>query len=139
MATYRGQDGVVGVAGVSVGELRSWTLEGLEIEPIETTKKGDSFKGYRAGLGEGGSVTLECWFDYTATAQATLIDDVLGASGTQLSLLLVVSGTLATSTNKRFVITNAFASGIPEISSPEGSSLAVARLTCKVSGQITIV
>jgi hypothetical protein len=114
---------------VSIGEVRSWTLNGAEIDQIEDTVKGDSSKTYKGGLVETGTATVVVWLDYV-TGQQDFIDLVNSGDDTASTLELVVD------TNKKFT-GSAFCQSY-SASSSEGSSIVEATLNFKFSGAISV-
>jgi hypothetical protein len=129
VATYRGQDGSVTFNAVSIGEVRSWTLNGSEIELIEDTVKGDTTKTYKGGLVESGTATVVCWLDYV-TGQQDVIDYVIAGTDTAYSLVLLVES------GKSFT-GNALCQSY-SVTSPEGSSVVEVTLNFKYTAAISV-
>jgi hypothetical protein len=131
MANFRGQDGSATVASVSIGELRSWSLDGVTIDTIEDTVKGDLHKTYLGGLGDGGSCSFTCYLDYV-TGQQDLVDYFAAATPQSAAVAMV----LTVDTGKTFSF-----NAVPQTfstNSPEGSALVEATFNLKVSGAITV-
>lgn len=131
MSNIRGQDGSATVAGNTIGELRSWSLEGVTIETIEDTVKGDKHKTFLGGLGDGGTASLTCWLDGADAGQSVVIGYFAAATPQSAAVTVV----LTASSGKTYTF-----SGVPQtvgFSSPEGSALDPATYTFKVSGAVT--
>jgi len=129
MANQRGQDGSFTVAGVAVDELRSWSLDGVSLEMIDDTVKGDTHRSFKGGIGDGGTYTVSCWLDYT-TGQQDIIDLINAGTGAAVAFVALAA------TGKTFT-----GNAVPQsysISSPEGSSLAEITISCKVSGAVGV-
>jgi len=129
MANYRGQDGSATWGGVSIDELRAWRLDGVTLDIIEDTVKGDTHKTFKGGLGDGGTVTFTGWIDY-ATAQQDIIDLINAGTGAAVAFVLTVD------TGKTFT-----GNAVPQsysIESPEGSALASVTITGKVSDAVGV-
>ena len=129
MANYRGQDGTLTYATINIAELLSWSLDGVEVEMIDDTVKGDTVRTFKGGLGNGGTLTCRCYLDY-ATGQQDLIDDIIAATATSLAFVALAD------TSKTFT-----GSAIPQrfsINSPEGSALVDVTFVCKVTGAVAM-
>ena len=129
MANQRGQDGSVTLATVSVDELRSWSLDGVTLEIIDDTVKGDTHRTFKGGIGDGGTMTISCWLEYTS-AQQDIIDLINAGTGDAIAFVLLAA------TGKTFT-----GNAVPQtysISSPEGSALSEITLNLKVSGAIGV-
>lgn len=129
MANQRGQDGSVTIATVSIDELRSWSFDGVVLEIIDDTVKGDTHRTFKGGLGDGGTMSVSCWLDY-ATAQQDVIDLINAGTGDAVAFVLLAA------TGKTFT-----GNAVPQsysISSPEGSALAEITLTLKVTGAVGV-
>ena len=131
MANFRGQDGSATVASVAIDELRSYSLDGVTIETIEDTVKGDKHKTFKGGLGDGGTCSLTCYLDYV-TGQQDILDYFAAATPQSAAVAIV----LTVETNKTFSF-NAVAVSV-SVNSPEGSALDEVTFNLKVSGAITI-
>jgi hypothetical protein len=132
MANYRGQDGSATVATNAVGELKAWALDGVTIETIEDTVKGDKHKTYLGGLGDGGSASLTCQLDGADAGQAAIIGYFAAATPQSAAVAVV----LTVNTGKTFSF-----SAVPtsmSVGSPEGSSIDTATFNFKVSGAVTM-
>tara|TARA_R100001086_G_scaffold213717_2_gene129687 strand:+ start:513 stop:899 length:387 start_codon:yes stop_codon:yes gene_type:complete len=70
MATHSGSEGTVFIGGNELAEIRTFTLN-VTGDVIEDTSMGDSFRSYKAGLGQF-TVSFECFFDETDAAQNSL-------------------------------------------------------------------
>lgn len=130
MANYRGMDGSATVATNAIGELRDWALDGVTIETIEDTVKGDKHKTYLGGLGDGGTARLTGWLD-GADAGQTVVIGYFAAATPQSAAVAVV---LTVSTGKTFSF-----NGVPQtmgLGSPE-NGLCPVTFTFKVSGAVT--
>lgn len=131
MATFRGQDGSATVDATAVGELRDWSLDGVEIEQMDDTVKGDTHRTGKGGIANSGSARFTCWLDYGDAGQAKVIDYFSGTpnSAGVTVVLLVGAG-------KSFTFT-----GVPQtysLGSPEGTALCPLTFVFKVSGAVTI-
>ena len=75
MSNFRGQDGSATWGAVSIDEMRSWSLDGVSLEMIDDTVKGDTHRTFLGGLAtwEG---TATAWLDYDDAEQAELIDAI---------------------------------------------------------------
>jgi hypothetical protein len=132
MANYRGEDGSATVATNAVGELKAWSLDGVAIELIEDTVKGDKHKTYLGGQGDGGTASLSCQLDGGDTGQATIIAYFAAATPQSAGVAVV----LTVNTGKTFSF-----SAVPttmSLSSPEGSAVDMATFNFKVSGAVTM-
>ena len=132
MSNFRGQDGAATVATNAIGELRSWALDGVTIEMIEDTVKGDAHKTFKGGLGDGGTARLGGWLDGADVGQAAVIAYFAAATPQSAGVAIV----LTASTGKTFSF-----SGVPQslsVGSPDGSSLCPFDATFKVSGAVTM-
>lgn len=81
MATFSGNDGIVKIGANAVGEVMSFTVN-QNMEPIDDTSMGDSWRSHLAGL-KTWDGTVEVRWDDTDTTQESL---TVGASVT-LNLL----------------------------------------------------
>ncbi len=132
MSNFRGQDGACSYAAVSFGELRNWSLDGVTVETIDDTVKGDSVRTHKAGLGDGGTATITCWLDYV-TAQQDIIDHINTPSGIPAGGVAII---LTADTGKEFTF-NAIPTSYSS-NSPEGSALVEASFTLKVTGAVSV-
>jgi len=129
MSNFRGQDGSATWGAVSIDEMRSWSLDGVSLEMIDDTVKGDTHRTFKGGLGDGGTLTFTTWVDY-ATAQQDIIDLINAGTGTAVAFVVLVD------TGKTLTGT-----AVPQsysIESPEGSSVSTLSMTCKVSGAVGV-
>lgn len=129
MANQRGQDGSVTIGAIALDELRSWSLDGVALEMIDDTVKGDTHRTFKGGIGDGGSISLSCWLDYT-TAQQDMIDLINAGTGAEVAFELLAA------TGKKFT-----GNAVPQsytTSSPEGSALTEITFTNKVSGAVGV-
>ncbi len=129
MANQRGQDGSATVGAVAIDELRSWSMDGVALEIIDDTVKGDTHRTFKGGIGDGGSMSLSCWLDYT-TAQQDIIDLINAGTGDAVAFVLLAA------TGKTFT-----GNAVPQsysISSPEGSALTEITLNLKVTGAVGV-
>ena len=129
MANQRGQDGSATFGAVAIHELRSWSMDGVALEMIDDTVKGDAHRTFKGGLGDGGSITFTCYLDY-GTAQQDIIDLINAGTGSAVAFVLLVA------TGKTFT-----GNAVPQtysIESPEGSAVATISITLKVSGAIGV-
>lgn len=129
MANQRGQDGSATIGAISLDELRSWSLDGVTLETIDDTVKGDTHRTFKGGIGDGGTITFTCWLDYT-TAQQDIIDLINAGTGDAVAFVLLAA------TGKTFT-----GNAVPQsysIESPEGSALASITLNTKVSGAVGV-
>jgi hypothetical protein len=129
MANQRGQDGSVTVGAIALDELRSWGLDGVTLEMIDDTVKGDTHRTFKGGIGDGGTISLSCWLDYT-TAQQDMIDLINAGTGDAVAFELLAA------TGKKF--TGNAVPGSYSTSSPEGSALVEITFTMKVSGAVGV-
>jgi len=109
--------------------MRSWSLDGVSLEMIDDTVKGDTHRTFKGGLGDGGTLTFTTWVDY-ATAQQDIIDLINAGTGTAVAFVVLVD------TGKTLTGT-----AVPQsysIESPEGSSVSTLSMTCKVSGAVGV-
>ena len=90
MANQRGQDGSITIAGVAVDELRSWSLDGVTLEIIDDTVKGDTHRTFKGGIGDGGTMTISCWLEYTS-AQQDIIDLINAGTGDAIAFVLLAA------------------------------------------------
>ncbi len=132
MSNFSGRDGAASYAAVTVGELRSWSLDGVEVETIEDTVKGDAARTHKVGLGDGGTATLTAFLDYV-TAQQDIIDHINTPTGIPSGGVAIV---LTVDTGKTFSF-NAMPTTYTT-TSPEGSGLVEATFTLKVTGAISM-
>ena len=129
MANQRGQDGSATFGAVAIDELRSWSLDGVLLETIQDTVKGDTHHTFKGGIGDGGTITFTCWLDY-ATAVQDIIDLINAGTGDAVAFVLLAA------TGKTFT-----GSAVPQsysMESPEGSALTSVTLVLKVSGAIGV-
>ena len=129
MANQRGQDGSVTIGAVAFDELRSWSLDGVSLEIIDDTVKGDTHRTFKGGIGDGGTITLVSWLDY-ATAQQDVIDLINAGTGSAVAFVLLAAS------GKTFT-----GNAVPQsygLESPEGSSLAGMTYVAKVSGAVGV-
>ena len=129
MANQRGQDGSATVGAIALDELRSWSLDGVALEIIDDTVKGDTHRTFKGGIGDGGTISYSCWLDYT-TAQQDLIDLINAGTGDAVAFVLLAA------TGKTFT-----GNAVPQsysMSSPEGSALTEITFTTKVSGAVGV-
>ena len=132
MANYRGMDGSATVATNAVGELKAWALNGVTIETIEDTVKGDKHKTFLGGLGDGGTAELTTQLDGADVGQAAIIAYYMSATPQSAAVAVV----LTASTGKTFSF-----NGVPttmSVTSPEGSAIDMATFNFKVSGAVTM-
>ncbi len=129
MANQRGQDGSATIGAISLDELRSWSLDGVALEIIDDTVKGDTHRTFKGGIGDGGTISFTCWLDYT-TAQQDVIDLINAGTGAAVAFVLLAAS------GKTF--TGNAVPGSYSISSPEGSALAEITFTMKVSGAVGV-
>ena len=131
MANVRGQDGSATVAGNTIGELRDWALDGVTIEMMDDTVKGDKHRTFLGGLADGGTARLTCWLDGGDAGQSVVIGYFAAATPQSAAVTVV----LTASTGKTYTF-----SAVPQslnVGSPEGSALCPATFTFKVSGAVT--
>ncbi len=129
MANQRGQDGSATFGAVAIDELRSWSLDGVALEVIDDTVKGDTHRTFKGGIGDGGTITFTCWLDY-ATAVQDIIDLINAGTGAAVAFVLLAA------TGKTFT-----GSAVPQsysMESPEGSALTSVTLVLKVSGAVGV-
>ena len=129
MANQRGQDGSATIGAIALDELRSWSLDGVTLEIIDDTVKGDTHRTFKGGIGDGGTISYSCWLDYT-TAQQDLIDLINAGTGDAVAFVLLAA------TGKTFT-----GNAVPQsysMSSPEGSALTEITFTTKVSGAVGV-
>ncbi len=88
MANQRGQDGSVTIGAIALDELRTWSLDGVALEIIDDTVKGDTHRTFKGGIGDGGSISLSCWLDYT-TAQQDVIDLINAGTGAAVAFAIL--------------------------------------------------
>ena len=129
MANQRGQDGSVTIGAVAYDELRSWSLDGVSLELIDDTVKGDTHRTFKGGIGDGGTITIVTWLDY-ATAVQDVIDFINAGTGAAVAFELLAA------TGKKF--TGNAVPGSYNAESPEGSALDPCTLTMKVSGAVAV-
>jgi len=129
MANQRGQDGSVTIATVAFAELLSWSLDGVSLEMIDDTVKGDTHRTFLGGIGDGGTITLTGYLDYV-TGQQDVIDLINAGTGAAVAFVLLAA------TGKTFT---GFA--VPQsysTDSPEGSALCKVTYVAKVSGAVGV-
>jgi len=63
MATEAGYLGKVTIATDKVAELGTWNIAGQAIELVEDSQFGDTFKSWKASVGDGGTVTFSGHYD----------------------------------------------------------------------------
>ena len=129
MANQRGQDGSAKIGAISFDELRSWSLDGVSLEMIDDTVKGDTHRTFKGGIGDGGTLTLTAWIDYT-TAQQDVIDLINAGTGAEVAFVLLAAA------GKTFT-----GNAVPQsysIESPEGSAVSTFTYTAKVSGAVGV-
>src|SRR3989338_10344583 len=117
MANVRGQDGSATVAKKGMGELRDWALDGVSIETMDDTVKGDKHRTFLGGVGDGGTARLTCWLDGADAGQSVVIGYFAAATPQSAAGTVV----LTASTGKTYTF-----SAVPitmSLGSPEGSAL----------------
>ena len=117
------------IGAIALDELRSWSLDGVAIETIDDTVKGDTHRTFKGGIGDGGTTSFSCWIDYT-TAQQDVIDLINAGTGAAVAFVLLVEAG-KTFTGNAVPVSYA-------ISSPEGSALSEITITMKVSGAVGV-
>src|SRR5438132_12238584 len=81
MATYRGLDGFISIAGgTAVGEITSWEVD-TKHDELETTRMGSVFHTYRAGLIQC-QVKCMAHFDEADIGQKALLSVCFGPTPT---------------------------------------------------------
>ena len=129
MANQRGQDGSVTFGGVAFDELRTWSLDGVSLEMIDDTVKGDTHRTFKGGLGDGGTISVTGWLDY-ATAQQDVIDLINAGTGDAVAFVLLAAS------GKTFT-----GNCVPQsygAESPEGSAADPMTFTAKVTGAVGV-
>src|SRR3990172_8702490 len=96
MANVRGQDGSATVATNAIGELRDWALDGVSIETMDDTVKGDKHRTFLGGVGDGGTARLTCWLDGADAGQSVVIGYFAAATPQSAA----VTGVLTASTGQ---------------------------------------
>ena len=129
MATLRGSDGEITLAGATLGEMQGWELE-VSREAIETTKSKDAAKSYTLDI-PGASGRMRCNLDYDDAQQASLIDMLV--AGTVPSALAAI---FLHASGKTFVASILPTSG--RIASQLGPSVATVEFPFIVTDAITI-
>lgn len=83
MATYRGQDGWVAIAGNVVGEVKSFDIS-IRQDAQDRTAMPSKWRQLRGGL-KHATGKMSCQFDYGDTEQKKFHDNVLITDGTSLT------------------------------------------------------
>ena len=131
MSNFRGQDGSATVAGTAIGELRDWALDGVAIETIDDTVKGDKHRTFLGGLADGGTARLTGWLDGGDAGQAIVIGYFAAATPQSAAVTVV----LTVNTGKTYTF-----SAVPtswSTGSPEGTAACPVTFSFKVSGAVT--
>lgn len=92
MAVVKGQGGVIQIATIAVGHLKSYELE-KTVEPVETTAMEDTQKSYIGGL-EDGTCSITAFWDSSDAGQEDLRDAL--DAGTTVTVNIYPSGSTTT-------------------------------------------
>lgn len=136
MTNYRAQDASPFLyAGNVVGEIKSWALDGVAVESIETTNLGALVKTNRSGLVDPGTLTLGLAIDPSDGAQAQFYGFLTG-SGEGVDTNEAWSAPLSGSAVKSIRGSGSIAS--VAIDNPAGSGLVTATVVIQNSGPVVI-
>jgi len=140
MASQRGNGAkvTVGTGDSVISLMGTWSLSGMSSDQLEETAFGDTYKKYKMGLLDGGTISFNGLFDPADTAG----QDVLRTANENATLLTSIKFWLNSQSYYTPAYTSITGSGVYITSWEIGadrSALMTASFSCKVSGGLARV
>lgn len=133
-----GKNCSVKLGGTAVVGIGNWEMTGVQMDVVEVSAMGDTFKAYLAALADGGQVTFAGYYDPTDSTGQTAMETYCEAGTIVTSLRLYVDSTsywtpaTTSQTGSGVIITNYRVTA-------DKSGLAQVSFTGKVTGKLALV